>query len=368
MPSIKNALNPLVLILCVISLSAHGQKHSGQNPLARVNPDMEYLPYVEQPGDLAISRETYFDQLQGFWLGLCIANWTGLVTEMDKIGGAGPHGTFYTREDWGKPDQPSIWGQGIPSDLSPTIDWVLEDEGGTWGADDDTDIEYLYQHLLLSHQTSVLTGEQIRDGWLKHIYSDENTPFINKEGEKENFLWVSNQRAHDLMRTQGMVPPATGDPANNPDYDMIDAQLTTAGVICRPQPADEKPGSLDGGPGASASSRRFLFRENVRLRQESICCRSKLGTVTRRDLSALPGESNGRLRHNITWPVLQRLLRIGHQFRGQHHQPALRRRRLPGNCQNCGIGRLGFGQPGGYLGRTTRFHARQTGHRAELRP
>ena len=34
MPSIKNALNPLVLILCVISLSAHGQKHSGQNPLA----------------------------------------------------------------------------------------------------------------------------------------------------------------------------------------------------------------------------------------------------------------------------------------------------------------------------------------------
>lgn len=227
MPSIKNALNPLVLILCVISLSAHGQKHSGQNPLARVNPDMEYLPYVEQPGDLAISRETYFDRLQGFWLGLCIANWTGLVTEMDKIGGAGPHGTFYTREDWGKPDQPSIWGQGIPSDLSPTIDWVLEDEGGTWGADDDTDIEYLYQHLLLSHQTSVLTGEQIRDGWLKHIYSDENTPFINKEGEKENFLWVSNQRAHDLMRTQGMVPPATGDPANNPDYDMIDAQLTT---------------------------------------------------------------------------------------------------------------------------------------------
>ncbi len=26
---------------------------------------------------------------------------------------------------------------------------------------------------------------------------------------------------------EGLVPPATGDPANNPDYEMIDAQLTT---------------------------------------------------------------------------------------------------------------------------------------------
>jgi hypothetical protein len=190
------------------------------------NPDMQYLPYSPVSSDMAISRKEYVDRLYGFWLGQCIANWTGLVTEMDKIGGEGPHGQFYTREDWGKPDQPNIWSDQ-PSGLSATIDWVLEDEGGIWGADDDTDIEYMYQHLLLQHQTSVLTGEQIRDGWLTHIYSDENTPFKNADGSKENFLWVSNQRAHDLMRLQGMVPPATGDPANNPDYEMIDAQLTT---------------------------------------------------------------------------------------------------------------------------------------------
>ena len=122
---------------------------------------------------------------------------------------------------------PSIWAEGKPSDLSATIDWVLEDEGGVWGADDDTDIEYMYQHLLLTNQTSMLTGEQIRDGWLKHIYSDENTPFVNDEGVKENFLWVSNQRAHDLMRIDGLVPPATSDPLNNVEYEMIDAQLTT---------------------------------------------------------------------------------------------------------------------------------------------
>ena len=176
---------------------------------------------------IVISRDAYRDKLYGFWLGQCIANWTGLVTEMDKIGGDGPQGEFYTRENWGKPDQPNIWSDGAPSDLSENIDWVLEVEGGVWGADDDTDIEYIYQHLLLKHQTSLLDGEQIRDGWMRHIYSDENTPFSDSNGEKENYLWVSNQRAHDLMRIDGLVPPATSDPANNPEFEMIDAQLTT---------------------------------------------------------------------------------------------------------------------------------------------
>lgn len=180
-----------------------------------------------QQQTLEVSRAAYADRLYGFWLGQCIANWTGLVTEMDKIGGDGVHGEFYTRDSWGKPDQPSIWGQGKPSDLSATIDWVLEDAGGVWGADDDTDIEYLYQHLLHTHETSMLSGEQIRDGWLQHIYSDENTPFTNSDGDKENFLWVSNQRAHDLMRSEGLVPPQTSDPLVNPEFEMIDAQLTT---------------------------------------------------------------------------------------------------------------------------------------------
>ena len=75
----------------------------------------------------------------------------------------------------------------------------------------------MYQHLLSKNGTTRLTGEQIRGGWLTHIH-DENT--------RENFLWVSNQRAHDLM-LDGMVPPATSDPANNEFYEMIDAQLTT---------------------------------------------------------------------------------------------------------------------------------------------
>ena len=190
------------------------------------NPTLNYPNYTPKPTDTVIDRNVYHEKLMGFWLGQCIANWTGLVTEMDKIGGEGIHGVFYTRHDWGQPDQASIWGQGVPSDLSATIDWVYETPGSIWGADDDTDIEYMYQHLLLNDKTSVLTGEQIRAGWLRHIYTDETTPFINDEGKPENYLWVSNQRAHDLM-LQGRVPPATSDPLHNPDTDMIDAQLTT---------------------------------------------------------------------------------------------------------------------------------------------
>jgi len=164
-----------------------------------------------------ISREEYSNKLYGFWLGECIANWTGLVTEMDKIGNIGEikTGPFYTRNDWGKPDRPSIWGQGLPSNLSPTIDFIYKDEGDIWGSDDDTDIEYMYQYMLYINQTSILTAEQIRDGWLEHIEPDE-----------ENYLWVSNQKAYDLMKN-GMLPPETSNPNNNEHFEMIDAQLTT---------------------------------------------------------------------------------------------------------------------------------------------
>jgi hypothetical protein len=191
-------------------------------------PGLVYEPYASRPGDREISRADYARRFEGFWLAQCIANWTGLLTEMDKIGGDGLEGRgagFYTRDDWGGPDQPNIWGGG-PGDPTRRIDFVFRDPGEVWGADDDTDIEYIYLHLMLANRTSRLTGEQIRDGWLAHIWSDENTPHRSGDGRPENFLWVSNQRALDLM-LQGRSPPETSDPALNPDYEMIDAQLTT---------------------------------------------------------------------------------------------------------------------------------------------
>ncbi|QIA07211.1 ADP-ribosylglycohydrolase family protein [Draconibacterium halophilum] len=192
------------------------------------NPNLEYKNYTPKSTDKTINRNDYYKKLQGFWLGTCIANWTGLVTEMDKIGNIGEikTGDFYTRNDWGKPDQPSIWGEGIPSDLSQNIDFVFADVDSIWGADDDTDIEYIYQELLLKYKTSFLTGAQIREGWLEHIRHEE-----------ENYLWVSNQMAFDLMK-EGLMPPATGDPENNPEFEMIDAQLTTEifGLFAPAQP------------------------------------------------------------------------------------------------------------------------------------
>ncbi len=179
-----------------------------------IDTDLEYPVYKPLSTDRIISRKNYVDQLQGFWLGQCIANWTGLITEMDKI-----EHPFYTDADWKGPDQPNIWGNYVPSSNN-IIDYYFIDKGDVWSADDDADIEYMYQYLLDYHNVSILSPDQIREGWLNHIYSNESAP------NNENFLWVSNESAYYLMK-EGLVPPFTSEPENNSHYTMIDAQLTT---------------------------------------------------------------------------------------------------------------------------------------------
>ena len=105
-----------------------------------------------------ISRAQYRDQLHGFWLAQSIANWTGLITEMDKVGTKETL-PFYTDEDWGKADLKAMWGEYVPH--SSTIDFFFVEKGEPWGADDDTDIEYMYQYLLEVNQSSMLTAEQM---------------------------------------------------------------------------------------------------------------------------------------------------------------------------------------------------------------
>ena len=178
------------------------------------DPELEYPSYTPSKTDVVISREKYIDKLQGFWLGQSIANWTGLITEMDKI-----KPPFYTDENWGKSDQKNIWGYYV-SPKDTIIDFYLVKKGKPWGADDDTDIEYMYQHLLDKNNTSILTPTQIREGWLNHIYSNETAP------SGENYLWVSNETAYYLMMN-GLLPPETSEPKRNSNYSMIDAQLTT---------------------------------------------------------------------------------------------------------------------------------------------
>ena len=200
----------LLLIIVLIS-SCSNQKKSALNSPQDVN--LKYKEYTPKGSEIVISRADYLNKLKGFWLAQCIANWTGLVTENDKIGNIGEFktGDFYTRDDWGKKDKLNLRGNRTDQ----YIDFVFEGKDGIWGADDDTDIEYMYQHLVYTNKVSKLSGEQIRDGWLKHI-----------KHEEQNYLWVSNQRALDLM-LDGEVPPETSNPIKNPDFDMIDAQLTT---------------------------------------------------------------------------------------------------------------------------------------------
>ena len=226
-----SAIVALLMTVAISSCSQGNSETASERPKdVPMDSSLTYQAYSPQSTDRVISRATYADKLHGFWLGECIANWTGLVTEMDKIGGEGKNGRaagFYTRENWGGPDEPAMWEGSFNNTISPVITYIFEDEGGVWGADDDTDIEYIYQYITYQNQTTQLTPAQIREGWLTHIYSDENTPFLQDNGViKENFLWVSNQTAHNLM-IQGMTPPETSLPANNPDYEMIDAQLTT---------------------------------------------------------------------------------------------------------------------------------------------
>ena len=67
----------------------------------------------------------------------------------------------------------------------------------------------------------------MRQAWITHIYDEQYpTPYGQADGVFENYLWVSNQRAHELM-LEGVTPPETSRPDLNPHWEMIDAQLTT---------------------------------------------------------------------------------------------------------------------------------------------
>jgi hypothetical protein len=158
------------------------------------------LSCSSKQNQLRIDKDQYKDRLKGFWLGSCIANWTGLPTENQRTGFP-----FYTDSDFG-PDK---------------FDYVLNQD--PWGADDDTDIEYVYQYAIEKFKNPKLSGKQISAIWQDHIGLPK--------------LWVSNLAALGQMQN-GSVPPETSLPENNPMWEMIDAQLTTEifGVLAPGRP------------------------------------------------------------------------------------------------------------------------------------
>ena len=80
------------------------------------------INYSKTLDSLVISKSAYKDHLMGFWLGSCIGNWTGLPTENRRV-----DFPFFTDDDFGE----------------GKFNFVLDQD--PWGADDDTDIEYIYQ-------------------------------------------------------------------------------------------------------------------------------------------------------------------------------------------------------------------------------
>lgn len=197
---------------------ALGGLNTGETPFR--DPQLTYTNYAPDGTEIQLERLASIDKLAGFWLGQSIANWTGLSTEMCRV-----EAPFLRDEDWGQDTPQSIWG--FYPRHTTKIDFFVIEEPKVWGADDDTDIEYIYQHLLDQSNTSILSPARIREGWLKHIYSDEDAPISAIEFKRDNYLWVSNQEAYTLMLEKGFSPPETSSPEHNEMFNMIDAQLTT---------------------------------------------------------------------------------------------------------------------------------------------
>ena len=117
-------MKKLIFTLIVIFLiSCSSEKNSKQRLIK--NDNYTYKNYTPTGKEIIVSRNDYLNKLKGFWLAQCIANWTGLITEMDKIGNVGKvkSGQFYTRNDWGKEDQRAFWEKKAQKRV---IDFVFE--------------------------------------------------------------------------------------------------------------------------------------------------------------------------------------------------------------------------------------------------
>ncbi len=146
---------------------------------------------------ITINRNDYADRLRGMWLGECLANWTGRMTEGTKRGA----NSFYTDSSWGTASEANPF-QGKPIGFNFQNPWLT---------DDDTDVEYAYVHLMSQTQNPMLSEQQLTSGW--------NTHFTQ-------WLFYSNAQARSLVN-QGVSSASTGVPAANPYTHYIDAQLTT---------------------------------------------------------------------------------------------------------------------------------------------
>ncbi|HON90892.1 MAG TPA: ADP-ribosylglycohydrolase family protein [Sedimentisphaerales bacterium] len=132
--------------------------------------------------DRAISAFELFDRMRGMWLGQLIGNAAGRASE-GLYSGSSPN-----------PDQ--------------SVPWQIKQ---VWDADDDTDIEYLALHTLMTHGFDCNSLDITHD-WLEHMTGDG--------------IYVANRQSWRLM-LDGHTPPDTGSRTYNQHWYSLDAQIGT---------------------------------------------------------------------------------------------------------------------------------------------
>lgn len=149
-----------------------------------------------------ISQDDLRDKISGYWIGQCVGNYMGFPFEGTYLEDAVP--VFVDRYYQFDDDSSLAINRNDMRGYCPVVTTWLE---GAF-SDDDTDIEFVTLHALEKYGLGI-TYEEITEMWKSHI---------NRK------IWCANRSARDLM-SKGLIPPATGNKANNENWYQIDPQL-----------------------------------------------------------------------------------------------------------------------------------------------
>ncbi len=135
--------------------------------------------FSEEKTPITLNKEEIKDKILGAWVG---ANWgiyAGLDTECKYNDDPNP---------------------------ATEIKWNL---GESYCTDDDTNVEYMFLHMMETYGVNDIAYEDFKEEWMTHC---------------QNYIWCGNLVARDLME-EGYLPPDTGSKEYNVSWDAIDAQI-----------------------------------------------------------------------------------------------------------------------------------------------
>ena len=133
----------------------------------------------EEKTPITLNKEQVKDKILGAWVG---ANWgiyAGLDTECKYNDAPNP---------------------------ATEITWNL---GDSYCTDDDTNVEYMFLHMMETYGVNDIAYEDFAEEWMTHC---------------QNYIWCANLVARTLMEN-GYLPPDTGSKKYNESWSAIDAQI-----------------------------------------------------------------------------------------------------------------------------------------------